>query len=799
MAKYAYWANDYTGGGTGALDKISETNLADMDMAVIVCSTGNAGSPEVNVYWLDDDSAASEAKPTVIAPDDDTTGKRWVQVFAADQDLTQDSTGVVFADMVATGTINAETCLVAGATGGATGNEVIKIHGAAANYWWIDTDNAGHLKKYGNMAFSADPGDTAASTLMQFLTDGSNAMEIDSNQQVTVPNNLLVGSTGTGSNELDVILNQDGSTIVKIDNANNHASAYSQLLVDGYQTNFNTALGGYTEIRNSHASGTGTIIGNTADIPMLFGINNAEVARLSSTGTAGLTLADGQGLNLQEAITFTGATTENLIEIPDNLADALSIKEAGNAYITFNTGDTGAFVHIKQNTTIPDAGYIGSESVPTALQIEADGDVVVKDRLFAGDGLYLENNVPIWWKGSSGGWNAILNISTANNLQFIQQSTVEGNITFVNKFATGLISFDVDTSTPGVLIDSDANVMLGCNAHHTNMTKGVSLTNAGTAPSAGVANHFAMYGDDIAAGNCAPHFMTENNTIIKLSQSLHTADSPSFAGLSLTGNLALAANSITGTSVDLSNAELQQLSLIGATTISAGQWEYLGTSTAAGGAMMDAANAAAQMALLSGNAGAAFSFNSQNLTSVGTIGCGTVTCTSDYILTNGNYIGISAAERIEFLSAGQVVVQGGDFGIGSQAGPTANGGKVLYFGDNTADPTMDTDTCGVYGKDVTGTVEVFAIDEAENEVQATSHNFTLFNPDSNEPYPWSFYAKNRHLGVEVNVDMAGAIREIERLSGKQFIHYNDVPKIPMRDSLKAKIPKWLKERMDKEE
>jgi hypothetical protein len=152
-------------------------------------------------------------------------------------------------------------------------------------------------------------------------------------------------------------------------------------LVDGYQTNFNvichadlrtterfgTALGGYTEIRNSHASGTGTIIGNTADIPMLFGINNAEVARLSSTGTAGLTMADGQGINLQEAITFAGATTENIIAVPDNLADALSIKEGANSYITFNTGDTGAFVHVKQNTTIPDSGYIGSESATTAL------------------------------------------------------------------------------------------------------------------------------------------------------------------------------------------------------------------------------------------------------------------------------------------------------------------------------------------------------------------------------------------------------------------------------------------------
>jgi hypothetical protein len=59
-------------------------------------------------------------------------------------------------------------------------------------------------------------------------------------------------------------------------------------------------------------------------------------------------------------------------------------------------------------------------------------------------------------------------------------------------------------------------------------------------------------------------------------QALLIASSPTFAGLTLTGNLALAANSITGTSVDISNVELQQLSNIGSNTISSAQWGYLG-------------------------------------------------------------------------------------------------------------------------------------------------------------------------------------------------------------------------------
>ena len=48
--------------------------------------------------------------------------------------------------------------------------------------------------------------------------------------------------------------------------------------------------------------------------------------------------------------------------------------------------------------------------------------------------------------------------------------------------------------------------------------------------------------------------------------------------IAISGNLGLAANSITGTSVDINNSELQQLSAIGAVTIDVTQWGYLGAS-----------------------------------------------------------------------------------------------------------------------------------------------------------------------------------------------------------------------------
>ncbi len=74
-------------------------------------------------------------------------------------------------------------------------------------------------------------------------------------------------------------------------------------------------------------------------------------------------------------------------------------------------------------------------------------------------------------------------------------------------------------------------------------------------------------------------------------------------------------------------------------------------------------------------------------------------------------------ERMRWFSTG-------DVSLGTTGGPSANGGKVLSFGDNAADPTMAAETAGIYAKDVAGTVEMFAVDEAGNASQLTTHSQT---------------------------------------------------------------------------
>ena len=82
------------------------------------------------------------------------------------------------------------------------------------------------------------------------------------------------------------------------------------------------------------------------------------------------------------------------------------------------------------------------------------------------------------------------------------------------------------------------------------------------------------YDSGIAPGNA----LAWNNGIVLDTSGLVT----------IGGGINLSGGSITGTSVDINNAELQQLSAIGATTISGTQWGYLGATGAGGGQLLAA-------------------------------------------------------------------------------------------------------------------------------------------------------------------------------------------------------------------
>ena len=75
-----------------------------------------------------------------------------------------------------------------------------------------------------------------------------------------------------------------------------------------------------------------------------------------------------------EEIVFAGGTGDNKISIPDNLADALSVQEAANKYLTFVTTDASESVDILKNLRVTgvditldgDLDFVGAQEISTS-------------------------------------------------------------------------------------------------------------------------------------------------------------------------------------------------------------------------------------------------------------------------------------------------------------------------------------------------------------------------------------------------------------------------------------------------
>ena len=95
----------------------------------------------------------------------------------------------------------------------------------------------------------------------------------------------------------------------------------------------------------------------------------------------------------------------------------------------------------------------------------------------------------------------------------------------------------------------------------------------------------------------------------------------------------------------------------------------------------------------------------------------------------------------------------------------------------TGDPTgIGSNTAGLIAKDAAGTCNLYAWDEAGDATLLTPHAFELFTPDPSYAQPWSYSSKNVYLGKQINVDMYGAIKAIEKLTGGKFIYEADLPR-----------------------
>jgi len=102
-------------------------------------------------------------------------------------------------------------------------------------------------------------------------------------------------------------------------------------------------------------------------------INSQNLTSVGTIACNEITVANGHGINLQEDITFTGASAANQIKFPDALANALSFREGANIYQQFITTDGAEVVYFAKpvgvgTTTVPHGGIGGTTNVLLAIE-----------------------------------------------------------------------------------------------------------------------------------------------------------------------------------------------------------------------------------------------------------------------------------------------------------------------------------------------------------------------------------------------------------------------------------------------
>ena len=128
------------------------------------------------------------------------------------------------------------------------------------------------------------------------------------------------------------------------------------------------------------------------------------------------------------------------------------------------------------------------------------------------------------------------------------------------------------------------------------------------------------------------------------------------------------------------------------------------------------------------------------------------------------------------------ITSDGHIYIGANGTEPASGGGSLILQQGAALSGMASNTGAIQVKDISGTAEVFAVDEGGTATQLSAHPDDV-EYDPSEPMPWAHRAEQPYLGKRVTCDMARAMRVVEELAQAAgialpvdgLIHVEDTP------------------------
>ena len=273
-----------------------------------------------------------------------------------------------------------------------------------------------------------------------------------------------------------------------------------ETLTNNQTGSFNTAMG-YTALRNTTGIGYNTAIGWGAGI----GISSGHTNTLLGYGAgSGITTGNSNTIIGVNIATLAAGTLNNVI-----LADGggnIAIRKDANHFVGVGysaTATLGAKLDIKAQ---------GALSTDIALRVRNSADSSNLQQ-FTGDGGWIHrNNAGSFYEYYDGlntieyRYPGVFNISTNNDVT----------------------SFRFSCNAGDVLLRGGSNILNIVNAnnyHFEESTGTLPTSGAGaivmknrTAPSTNVQDRFYLYSADIVAGNAAPHFRTENGSVVKLYQ-----------------------------------------------------------------------------------------------------------------------------------------------------------------------------------------------------------------------------------------------------------------------------------------
>ena len=156
-------------------------------------------------------------------------------------------------------------------------------------------------------------------------------------------------------------------------------------------------------------------------------------------------------------ITFGGATGENTINIPDNLADALIIQEGANKYISFVTTNSGEIIEFGKSLSFDAAATIDT-SGNNALTLNAGTEPVIvhssggaTKKLNGSDFEVQDNGIMVVFRDNA-------NDASAASINYMREQS-SGIVT--DDATLGDLNFrgndGVDNGTLGAAISADVN------------------------------------------------------------------------------------------------------------------------------------------------------------------------------------------------------------------------------------------------------------------------------------------------------------------------------------------------------